>query len=283
MRRSGRPSLVGHRAAPRRAACSRPGRPCAAATGSRSPSTRITAVSGSTRAPSWVTTAPSTSTRPAAISSSQRRRLATPGLGQHLLQPDADRADDVGVRAVVGSESRSVTRSRPEPGRSSSPSISAISGRNGAISGSSSRPVRPIRSRKYAVVRNRCAPLSGSTPASSTSPRVDQGAHHAVDVDAADRRDPGPADRLPVGDDGERLERRRGEPGLLAVEDEALDHARRTRRASRTASRRRPRAARNPGPASAYSAGERLERAAHLVHRARRPPGRAGPGRAAGR
>ena len=62
----------------------------------RSPSTRMTAVAGSTRTPISRTIAPSTSTRPAAISSSHARRLADAGRGEHLLQPDPLRASSVG-------------------------------------------------------------------------------------------------------------------------------------------------------------------------------------------
>ena len=46
---------------------------------------------------------------------------------------------------------------------------------------------------------------------------------HAVGVDAADRRDLRPRDRLLVGDDRQRLERRAGQPGPLIVEEEPLD------------------------------------------------------------
>ena len=62
------------------------------------------------------TRSPSTSTRPAAMSSSQARRLPTPAVGEHLLQPDA-RVTQLGTR----------------PDRSSLES----SGRNGASGGSS--------------------------------------------------------------------------------------------------------------------------------------------------
>src|SRR5258705_9357 len=51
-----------------------------------------------------------------------------------------------------------------------------------------------------------------------------QGAHHAVTVDAAHRRNPRPADRLPVGDHGQRLQRGLGQPDLLPIADEALHH-----------------------------------------------------------
>ena len=54
----------------------------------------------------------------------------------------------------------------------------------------------------------------------------EQGADDAVDVDPAHGADPAARDRLPVGDDRERLERGLGETGLLAVEHEALDERR---------------------------------------------------------
>ena len=50
-----------------------------------------------------------------------------------------------------------------------------------------------------------------------------QRAHHAVAVDPADGRDAGPADRLPVGDHGQGLQRGLGEADLLPVADEPLD------------------------------------------------------------
>ncbi len=68
--------------------------------------------------------------------------------------------------------------------------------------------------------------MPASWPASSTRPAGEQGAHDAVDVDAAHRRDPGPRDRLLVGHHRERLERGLGQPGLLALEHEALHRGR---------------------------------------------------------
>src|SRR5579859_553051 len=53
-------------------------------------------------------------------------------------------------------------------------------------------------------------------------PAQRQRAHHRVTVDAADRRDPRPADRLAVGDDGKGLQRRLGEAHLLPVAHEPL-------------------------------------------------------------
>ena len=46
---------------------------------------------------------------------------------------------------------------------------------------------------------------------------------HAVGIDATDRGDLGPRDRLLVGDDRQGLERGAREPGALVVQQEALD------------------------------------------------------------
>ena len=115
-------------------------------------------------------------------------------------------------------------------------------------------------------------PVSASVPASSTRPAGQQRAHHAVDVDPADRRDPAAGHRLAVGDDGERLQRGLGQLGLLAVEHERLDHGGVRRAGCRTASRRRPRAARSRGRRSSYSAAS----AAQRVARPGRGSGRSG-------
>ena len=72
------------------------------------------------------------------------------------------------------------------------------------------------------MVRNRIAPGLGVGAGLLHQAAQHQRAHHAVAVDAADRGNPGPAHRLPVGDHGQRLQRRLGEPDLLAVADEAL-------------------------------------------------------------
>ena len=68
------------------------------------------------------------------------------------------------------------------------------------------------------MVRNRIGPglvvvtgLGDQTPGQ-------QRPHHAVDVHPADRGDPGPRDRLLVRDHGQRLQRRLGQLGLLAVQ-----------------------------------------------------------------
>src|SRR6266487_856795 len=53
-----------------------------------------------------------------------------------------------------------------------------------------------------------------------------QGAHHPVTVDPPYGGDACPADRLPVGDHGQRLQRGLGQPDLLPVAYEALHHRR---------------------------------------------------------
>ena len=98
-----------------------------------------------------------------------------------------------------------------------------MSGRYGASSGSSSSdvdadPLQEVAGGAVEVGAGRVV-LAGLLDQAAGEQR----AHHAVDVDAADRRDPGPRDRLLVGDHGQRLQRRLGEPRLLAVEDEPLD------------------------------------------------------------
>src|SRR5262249_3352776 len=51
-----------------------------------------------------------------------------------------------------------------------------------------------------------------------------QGTHDRVTVDPPHGRDPRAADRLPVGDHGQRLQRGLGQPDLLPVADESLHH-----------------------------------------------------------
>src|SRR5262249_9152133 len=63
----------------------------------------------------------------------------------------------------------------------------------------------------------RVAPDLGDVPASQ------QRAQYRLDVDAADGGDLRTGDGLLVGDDRQRLERGRGQPCVLALEDEPLD------------------------------------------------------------
>ena len=175
----------------------------------------------------------STDTRPSPMSTSQARREPMPGGGEHLLQADALVVASCGpcgrlrswarrrrARSSVGQERRErrqlVERAQPEP-------LEQQVGR--------------------AVQRRRAVRV---VPGLRDQAAGEQRAHDAVDVDAADRADPRPGDRLAVGDDGERLERGLRQPGRLPVQDEPLDVRRAVRRGCRAASRRPPRAARSP-------------------------------------
>src|SRR5580658_9244882 len=186
--------------------------------GMRFPSTLITWCSGSTRAPNRRTVCPSTSTRPAPISSSQCLRLPTPASARTFC-------------------------SRTPPGTSVSESLSSssYSSTSRSLSGvlilkvlnvlwQERREIGEILQARQAqpfqeVARGAVQDGSGLRVRASL---LDQAAqrqrtHDAVAVDPADRRDPGPAHRLAVGDDRERLKRRLGEANLLAVSNETLD------------------------------------------------------------
>ena len=171
---------------------------------------------GSTLVPSRVTTSPSTSTGPASISSSHLRRLATPDWASSFCSRIRPSSSVSTLMPAVGAGSATGS---PRASRSSR---SPMSGRNGARSGSSSSEVDadPLQEVARGAVEHRGG--LGVLAGLLDQPAGDQRAHHAVDVDAADRGHPGAADRLLVGDHGERLEGRLGQPGLLAVEDEPL-------------------------------------------------------------
>ena len=212
---------------------------------------------GSTLVPSRVTTSPSTSTTPASISSSHLRREATPDWASSFCS----RIRPVVVELAIGHVGLGAA-------------VASVLGPGSGVVGPSAGPptgqlvlhvvhVGEVRRQLGQLVeRGDADPLQevagGAVEVGAVlavlaglldQPAGEQGAHHAVDVDAADRRDPGPGDRLLVGDHGQRLQRGLGEPGLLAVEDEPLDDRRRTPRGCRSASRRRRCAARSRGPA----------------------------------
>ena len=268
----------------------------------RRPSTRMTWVCGSTRAPNRRTISPSTSTRPAPISSSQCRRLPTPGGGEHLLQPDA--AGDVGQGVARPSSRNSRRPGRWRPG----PPVLAAAGPRGRAAPAAlrhgragscwqllglvqvlgqergqrraGRPGWPGRAAPGSSrwCRNRIAPVSGSVPSSAIRPRSTSVRITPSQLTPADRRHPGPADRLPVGDHRQRLQRRLGEPDLLAVADEPLDH-----RGALLAGVEAPAAGDLPQvePAAlvGVGGGQRAQRRGDLVAAAARAPG---PARSSG-
>ncbi len=76
------------------------------------------------------------------------------------------------------------------------------------------------------MVWNRIAPVSGSLPDSSTRPRSTRVRITPSQFTPRTAGHAGPADRLAVRDDRQRLQRRLGEPDLLAITDEPLDDGR---------------------------------------------------------
>ncbi len=114
----------------------------------RIPSTWTIADFGSTRMPWTRTCLPSTSTRPSSMSCSQARRLPSPAAASTCCSRIA--------LLVVGGGHDEV------PAMSSRSSMVSIAGSSGASSGSSSSERRPIRSRKYDVVRYSVEPPSPS-------------------------------------------------------------------------------------------------------------------------
>ena len=184
---------------------------------------------------------------------------AEPGGRQDLLEPFAvvRRRPRGSVRSIVGRSSRALDASRSEidsrPTRRSPPSTSStrpcvgrhrrrrvgVDRRRPMLErldhvGARARTRRAAAGRRAsrgraargtrAVVPNRTAwPGPGVAGDLVDVAALLERAHHAVDVDAADRRHLGPRDRLLVGDDGERLERGRRQAGGLALEHETLD------------------------------------------------------------
>src|ERR1700756_5169906 len=222
-------------------------------TGMRLPSTRMTWFSGSTRAPNRRTTCPSTSTRPAPISSSQCRLLPTPAAASTFCSRTPPGTSVRSSRspswaAKSSSSSRPMLRSARSRALASGDSCTASGSACGCASPGPLRPrafmvldvldvLRQERRQLGQLVQGRHAQaleeVAGGAVQDRASllvgPRVlDKPAQHerpdhAVAVDAAHRGDPGPANRLPVGDDRQGLQRRLGKPDFLAVPDEPLD------------------------------------------------------------
>ena len=123
----------------------------------------------------------------------------------------------------------------------------------------------------------RMAPVSGSVPESSAEAAQDERPDHAVAVDAAHGGYPRPADGLPVGDDGQGLERRLGEPYLLAVPDEPLHERRAVLPSIEAPAAWRSPAGRSRGRRPVYSAARARRAGGDLARAAARAPGRAAP------
>ena len=101
--------------------------------------------------------------------------------------------------------------------------MTSTSGSSGAMSGRSVSDDNPSRSRNSSVVANVTAPRVGIGARLGDQPAGQQRAHHRVHVDAAHRAHPRPRHRLPVRHHRQRLQRRAGQLGPGAVEQQPLD------------------------------------------------------------
>ena len=164
---------------------------------------------------------PSTVTRPAAMSRSASRREAKPAAAMTFW-----------IRSGAISPGRDRRRRRRPCRTGGRPSI-AGGRRQSARTGSAARPrprraARRRRDRAAAArrgwsartargTRSRCRTGTGrpgrlGAAQLDDQPAMEQRAHRVVGVDAADPLDAALGHRLPVGDDGERLERGRRQP-----------------------------------------------------------------------
>src|ERR1700761_3691934 len=225
--------------------------------GMRLPSTRMTWFSGSTRAPNLRTICPSTSTRPAPTISSQCRLLPTPAAASTFCSRTPPGTSVRSSRSPSSARSSSSSKPMLRSARSlalASGDSCASAGEGWAVRASWCVSPGPLRPRAFIVLdvldvlwqeRRQVRQLVqgrhsealkevaggavqdraglGVGPRVLNEPAQHERPDHAVAVDAAHRGDSGPADRLPVGDDGQGLKRRLGEPDFLAVPDEPLD------------------------------------------------------------
>src|SRR4051794_11595712 len=165
----------------------------------RTPSTWITALTGSTRVPNSRTTLPSTLTRPSAIRSSAARRLATPALDSTFCSRTPSGSDIVDRIhfGQEGSDGRQVRQGRkPQP-------LQEQLGR--AVKNATSLPVR-----------------TGLLDEAPENKRPD----HPIHVNPTHSRDPRTRDGLAVRDHREGLQSGPGQLGPLPPEQELL-HVRR--------------------------------------------------------
>src|ERR1700712_4220458 len=190
----------------------------------RLPSTCTTALSGSMRRPISLTTRPSTFTRPSLISSSALRREATPAAASTFCN-----------RTPSSLPSSSSTPSLIRPvffrwvERRLAFELSVIfEGINFREQGAKGRKVleagqpEPFGEQLGGAIKQSAG--FGVLPDFFDQAACKQSADDTVDVDPADAGNPGPGDRLPIRDDGQRFQGRLGQAALLTVQDKALDH-----------------------------------------------------------
>ena len=175
------------------------------------------ALAGSTCWPS-VATRPSTVTRPAAISASLARREATPAAARTFWSRSA------GISRRVGAASRRRAAGRRPRGGVVGGELAALLGQAGARRrpraaaarrGSSARTARGTRSR---CRTGTAGPGASERPSSTISRRWSSVADRVVGVDAADPLDAPLGHGLAVGDDRQRLERRRRQPDRVGAD-----------------------------------------------------------------
>src|SRR6204780_701519 len=190
---------------------------------------------GSTRAPYLRTTSPSTSPRPSPIISSQCLRLPTPAAASTFWSRTPPGTSTSESRSSSAWSRRS--ESRPPASRSRwsrsrwsrlrwlMPRVSLVvdvvrQERGQLRQRIQTRQAEPLQEIPCRREQDRARLRVGARLLDQ--PAQPQRADHAVAVDAAHGRYPGAAHRLPVGDHGQGLERRLGQPDLLAVAHESL-------------------------------------------------------------
>ena len=163
--------------------------------------------------------------------------------GQHLLQPDA-----------LGPHRRSWSGPGRPTGSSSASSTASMSGSSGPSDGQvrEIREAQPVEEQLGGPVEDAAGVRVGAVLGDQAPRR--QRADHAVDVDAANGRDPRARDRLPVRDDGQRLQCRLRQPTGRRRPARSARRPARTGPGCRTASRRRRTRSSIPDAAAVYRA-----------------------------
>src|SRR6266516_1694746 len=176
--------------------------------GIRLPSTRMIWRAVSTGAPNLATTSPWTSTLPSPIWGSQCLRLPMPA-----------------AASTFCNRTPAVALSASAPGLYTFDFLNVVRQQGGEFGKLVQRPqAGALEEIARRAVQDGPGLLFGARLFDQAAQH--QRPHHAVAVDSAHRGHARTAHRLPVGDHRERFQRRLGEPHLLPVAHEALDHGR---------------------------------------------------------